>query len=117
VKPRLLVRPVMEAEGSQDQVKVSVREGQLFDPSVHEIGVPSTSHIENSVDRSCADGRGGNCRLLDWSEQDALQDGAVVAGRPVIEVGDVSMLRHSASLRAAGVRSKSASDDSVRSRA
>ncbi len=137
----LLIRPVVEAEGRQDEIETGVGERELLDVTIHEADLLSTcrlsllhhsaggvhpdnlgiwelldhtteefpssaSHIENCIDGPGVDGDFSDRRFLHWFEEEALQNRAIVVGRPAIEVGDVSILSHPASVEAANVRRK-----------
>ncbi len=77
----------------------------LFDHATEELPGPA-SHIENHFDGSGVDGGFADRRFLDWSEEEALQDRAVIVRRPAIEVADVSILCHLVSVGAANVHCK-----------
>jgi hypothetical protein len=83
--------------------ELSVRE--LLDHTAEELPSP-TSHIENRFDGPGIGSGFADRRFLHWSEQEVLQNRAVIARRPAIEVGDVSILYHPASVGAANVHCK-----------
>jgi hypothetical protein len=66
---------------------------ELIDHAAKELPSP-TSHVENRFDGPGVDHGFADGRFLHWSEEEALQNRAVIVRRPAIEVGDVSILCH-----------------------